>query len=112
MLYGCLFDILRLILLGFALVCVLIFGATLWLGPNFETFVPLTVTPDIQYDITVRGPTPDLDVTVVRHVLFRETFQHIVSVQVHALPLAFATILLCAVTWALDWFGWQRHARP
>lgn len=111
MLYGCLFDLLRLLLLGLALLCVLLFGATLWLGPDYRAFVPVALSPDVQWDVDIRGPSPDFDLSITRHVLFRETFQHIISIHLRAYPLAMLTILLSLVTWAMDWYGWQRQAR-
>jgi hypothetical protein len=111
MLYGCLFDLLRLLLLGLALVCVLLFGATAWLGPNYSAFVPVTVSPDVQFDVEVRGPSPDLDVTVIRHVLFREILEPWFHVRLRALPLALTTMFLTAVVWLLDWLGWQQTTR-
>lgn len=111
MVYGCLFDLLRLVLLCLALMCVVLFGATLWLGPNYATVAAVTVTPDVQLDVDIRGPSPDFSMTVVRHVLFRETFQHLITIRIRAVPLALTTIFLSIVAWTLDWRA-SRGARP
>lgn len=111
MLYGCLFDILRFALLGLAFVCVLLFGATIWVGPDYGSIIPVTIDPDVQYDVHVRGPSPDFDVAVVRHVLFRETFELVATIHLRAVPLAFTTILLAIVTWVLDWYSTKQQPR-
>jgi hypothetical protein len=102
MAFGCLFDLLRLVLGALTLLCVALVLAGLWLGPDHVAVLTTTISPTTDLNIHVFGPSPDIRILLLQEDLARGTLVRAIAVSLPAWPIGVITIGLCLVVMVLD----------
>ena len=105
MAFGCLFDLLRLVLGALALLCGVLVLAGLWLGPEHVAVLSTTISPTTELSIHVFGPSPDLRVLLLQEDLARGTLVRVSAITLRAWPIGVSTIGLCLLVMVLDRYG-------
>ncbi len=102
MAFGCLFDLLRLVLGALTLLCVALGVASLWLGPDHIAVLTAAISPTAELDILAFGPSPDLRIVVWQQDLALGTAVRIGAMTLLAWPIGVSTIGLCLLVMALE----------
>jgi hypothetical protein len=102
MAFGCLFDLLRLVLGALTLLCVALVVAGLWLGPDHVAVLTATISPTTELKIHVFGPSPDLRIVLLQQDLARGMLVRISTMTLRAWPVGVSTIGLCLLVMVLE----------
>ena len=105
MAFGCLFDLLRLVLGALTLLCVALVVTGLWLGPEHVAVLTTTISPTTELNMHIFGPSPDLRIVLLQEDLARGMLVRIIAMSLPAWPIGVSTIGLCLLVMVLDRYG-------
>ncbi len=100
--FGCLFDIVRFVLLGLGFLCATLSLATWWLGSEHSAAWTVVLSQADVLAVTLFGPSPDLHLIVRRQMANGSASRLLLDVTVESSVLALSTIALCLLAAVMD----------
>jgi hypothetical protein len=108
---GCLFDLLRFLLVVLGMLCAALWLVGFWLGPEHTSTFAIPMSPSTAFNITLRGPSPDLHVVIWEQNEVLHTSKWLGGITLPVLPIALSTIGLCLLMLAVERYDPRRHWR-